>query len=201
MNSEISSNKQFECQLFNSLNLGLIQFEQVEFIECEFSNCFFVETIFINSTFIRCRFENCDLSMIKIPGCTFSGIQFQSSKLLGIDWTKAQWGASLIEDPFVFDGCVLNYSTFIGLDIKGTQFRNCTCLNVDFREADLSDAVFNGSDLTDSLFSQTNLSKADLSRARNYNLNPQENNIDGAIFSLPEAMSLIYNLDINLIEI
>ena len=71
---------------------------------------------------------------------------------------------------------------------------------MDFREADLTNADFSGSDLGQSLFLNTNLSEADLSTARNYHIAPEHNVLKGARFSLPEAMSLLFNMDIVLVE-
>jgi uncharacterized protein YjbI with pentapeptide repeats len=73
-------------------------------------------------------------------------------------------------------------------------------VNVDFREADLSGASFGATDLSESLFSSTDLSEADLSRARNYSIAPGRNVLTQARFSLPEAMALLYGLDIVLVE-
>jgi uncharacterized protein YjbI with pentapeptide repeats len=72
--------------------------------------------------------------------------------------------------------------------------------DVDFREVDLFQADFAGTDLSESLFSNTNLTEADLSRARNYRIDPGQNVLTQAKFSLPEAMSLLYSLDIVLTE-
>jgi uncharacterized protein YjbI with pentapeptide repeats len=73
-------------------------------------------------------------------------------------------------------------------------------LDVDFREADLSQADFAGTDLSDSMFVNTDLTEADLSRARNYHIDPSQNVLRQARFSLPEAMSLLYSLDIVLAD-
>jgi len=40
------------------------------------------------------------------------------------------------------------------------------------------------------------LTEADLSKARNYLIDPGLNQLKKAKFSLPEAMSLLYNMDI-----
>jgi len=69
---------------------------------------------------------------------------------------------------------------------------------VDFREADLSDAEFSGTDLSGSIFINTILDGADFRRASDYNISPTENSISKAVFSLPEAMSLLYSMDIRL---
>lgn len=53
--------------------------------------------------------------------------------------------------------------------------------------------------MTNTLFSNTNLTEADLSAARNYHITPGQNVLKRAKFSLPEAMSLLYSLDIDLI--
>ena len=73
-------------------------------------------------------------------------------------------------------------------------------MDVDFRETDLSQADFAGTNLCDSLFLATDLTEADLSQARNYQIDPSQNTVRKAKFSLPEAMSLLYGLDIVLVE-
>jgi uncharacterized protein YjbI with pentapeptide repeats len=84
--------------------------------------------------------------------------------------------------------------------MREVQFRECVAKNVDFRETNLSQAIFSGTDLSESLFSNTDLSGADLSLARNYIIDPIQNNVKQARFSLPEAMSLLYSMDIILDE-
>jgi fluoroquinolone resistance protein len=73
-------------------------------------------------------------------------------------------------------------------------------MDVDFREADLRQADFGGTDLSQSLFGNTDLAEADLSRARNYRIDPAHNSLRQARFSLPEAMSLLHSMDIVLVE-
>ena len=118
--------------------------------------------------------------------------------MVGIDWTKADWSAPSLGVPITVESCVLNHSTFIGLNLPRISITDSMAVNVDFREADLSKADFSGSDLSDSLFLNTNLVEADLSRARNYTIAPNVNELRKAKFSLPEAMSLLYNLDIEM---
>ena len=112
----------------------------------------------------------------------------------------ADWPANELGPKIEFYSSSLNHSTFIGLNLNGIPVVNCQAVNVDFREADLSDSDFSGSNLSDSLFIHTNLTAADLSQARNYSIDPGLNNIKKARFLLPEAMSLLYNMDIILDE-
>ncbi len=69
--------------------------------------------------------------------------------------------------------------------------------DVDFREADLRGARVTGTDLLDSLFGRTNLAQADFREVRNYRITLGECTLTGARFALPEALSLLYALDID----
>ena len=169
-----------------------------QFTDCTFVNCTFVEAVLLDCRFSNCTFKDCDMSLLQMPGTIYSGTHFVDSKLLGINWTQGNWGNNLLNKPLVFDRCVLNHSTFIGLTFQKIKIKDSIASDVDFREADLREADFGGTDLSESLFSQTDLTKADLSRARNYSISPEENTLKRARFSLPEAMSLLYKLDIKL---
>jgi uncharacterized protein YjbI with pentapeptide repeats len=171
-----------------------------EFHECTFVHCSFVETVFQACRFNNCSFVHCDLSLFQVPGCLFSATRFEDCKVVGVDWTQADWIGTRIGDPIGFWRCALSHSTFIGLNLSRLQVVDCTAKNVDFREADLSGANFGATDLSESLFSDTDLTEADLSCARNYSIAPGRNVLTRARFSLPEAMALLYGLDIDLVE-
>ncbi|MBL7163042.1 MAG: pentapeptide repeat-containing protein [Anaerolineales bacterium] len=196
----IDSQTQYTDRDFEEANLNAARLISSQFYDCSFTHCSFVETVFLDCRFVDCKFKDCDLSLVQVPGSTFSGTRFDDSKLIGIDWTHGNWRGNLLHEPLAFIRCVLNHSTFIGLALKDTQIKDCIASDVDFREADLTQADFEGTDLSESLFSKTNLTEADLSRARNYTISPEGNTLKGAKFSLPEAMSLLYCLDIKLID-
>ena len=122
--------------------------------------------------------------------------RFEKSKLLGINWTQADWSSASFSHFVGFFDCVISHSTFIGLELTGIQIKNCVAHEVDFREVDLSKANFKGTDLAKSLFGNTNLTEADLSQAKNYQIDPGNNQLKQAKFSLPEAMALLYSMDI-----
>ena len=134
--------------------------------------------------------------MMNIEGSAFSATQFENSKVLGIDWTRGAWPEMQVKGPLVFKECVLTHSTFIGLDMKEAQYLACVARNVDFREANLAKADFSDTDLSGSYFINTDLSEVDFRSAYNYQIDPAQNKISKAKFTLPEAMSLLYNLDI-----
>ena len=196
MNSRITSGTQYHEEDFRGLSIDGNTFYAGEFTSCKFINCSFQETVFERCRFASCLFSNCDLSLSKIPGTVFVDTSFEASKIIGVNWAQADWPETAVGTPIKFSKSALNHSTFIGLRLQGLRVLDCTAVNVDFREADLSQADFSGSDLSESLFLHTNLSQADLSQARNYLIDPGANDLKKAIFSLPEAISLLYSMDI-----
>jgi fluoroquinolone resistance protein len=187
-------------QAFKEVRLEHDQLVSSEFYDCAFVRCSFVETVFRNCRFVNCAFQRCDLSLVQVAGSTFSATRFEDSKVIGVDWTQAEWPTAGLANPVGFFRSAISHSTFIGLRLRGIQIRDCVAVDVDFREADLSQADFAGTDLAHSLFSDTDLTEADLSQTRNYHIDPGRNVLRQARFSLPEAMALLYSMDIVLIE-
>lgn len=172
----------------------------VKFYDCTFTKCDFSETAFDECKFSDCTFEHCDLSMIKLMDTSISQATFKQCKLVGIDWTEASWSRIVAPVTLRFDECVLNHSTFIGLRLPKIQVIACTARDVDFRQADIQEANLSHTNFTESLFGETNLTGADLSHASNYAIDPSANQIRKAKFTLPEAVALLYSMDIEIIE-
>jgi uncharacterized protein YjbI with pentapeptide repeats len=187
-------------QAFRSVRLEHGQLVASEFHGCTFTHCSFTESTFTDCRFIDCTFRDSDLSLARLPGSIFSAARFEDCKIIGVDWTQADWAGPKLAESIGFSKCALNHSTFIGLSLCGIHMRDCLAVDVDFREADLTQADFGGTDLSQSLFINTTLTEADLSHARNYQIDPGQNTLARARFSLPEAMSLLYSMDIVLTE-
>ncbi len=196
----IRSHARHADQVFSGLRLERGQIVSAEFVDCSFSDCSLVECIFSGCRLVNCRFQSCDLSLVQVPGTAFSGTRFEESKVIGVDWTQAQWGGIRLDKSIGFLRCAISHSTFIGLDLWGITIRDCAAVNVDFREADLREADLRGTDLSESLFGRTDLSGAEFRGARNYHIAAGQNTLRGARFSLPEALSLLHGLDIILTE-
>ena len=94
---------------------------------------------------------------------------------------------------------MLSDCSFLGLRLAGAAIKDCLAKEADFREAVLSKADLSGTDLAGALFGGTDLTGANLAGARNYAINLKENKVKDAKFSLPEAMALLYCLDIKII--
>ncbi|MGD8603588.1 MAG: pentapeptide repeat-containing protein [Anaerolineales bacterium] len=196
--SQIESGQPYYDQTFSGLDLAGLSLQATEFNDCEFNGCIFTEASLTSCRWVDCTFRDCDLSLADLTGSAFSGVNFEDCKLVGVNWAQADWNHPRLDNRLNFKACSLNHSTFIGLKLHQAKIIDCQAANLDFRGADLRQADFSGSDLTDSLFGDTDLRKTDFRQARNYSLSPLDNKLKGALFSLPEAMSLLYHLDIHL---
>jgi uncharacterized protein YjbI with pentapeptide repeats len=119
---------------------------------------------------------------------------------VGVDWTRADWPRFPAAGQLNFHGCTLNDSSFFGLPLQECIFDTCKARDVDFREANLTDAHCSFTDFAGALFGKTNLSGADLSGAIDYNIDVFDNRIKGAKFSRSEAVRLLTSLEIVLVD-
>ncbi len=190
--------KEYSERVFDGLRLKGAEIDSKKFLACVFRNCDFTGASLRFCRFRECSFESCNLSLAKVRASVFDGTSFKNSKFTGVNWTEAEWPKLILSGPPRFAGCVLSDCSFLGLRLAGAVIKDCLAKEADFREADLSGADLSGTDLSGALFGATDLTKANLAGARNYAINVKENKVKDARFSLPEAMSLLYCLDIKL---
>ena len=112
---------------------------------------------------------------------------------MGIDWTEIAKSSG-----WNFRECTLEYCNFKLMKLPGIEIVDSHVKDVDFTETDLSGIKFNNSNLEKSKFFKTNLEKANFLHATSYSINAQHNKISKAKFSLPEALTLLYSLDIKI---
>ena len=110
------------------------------------------------------------------------GLRFDACNPFGID--------------FSFDHCQLKHSSYFELKIRKTRFISCQLEEVDFAHSDLSEALFDNCDLRGAVFDQTTLVKTDFRSAVNYIINPEQNKIKKAKFSLSGVSGLLNKYDI-----
>jgi fluoroquinolone resistance protein len=181
----------YEDRCFTGIACRGIELQEIEFYQCRFEGCQFLEGVFRRCRFEQCAFEKCDLSVMKPLESRFTGVRFVKSKLLGVDWTLAAVPATL-----AFQGCNVSHSTFQRLALPKVEMSECVAREVDFTGANLTKANFTRTDLLGSRFVETNLGGADFSHATNYAIDPAANRIKKAVFTLPEALSLLSAFDI-----
>lgn len=187
-------------QHFKEIDWSEKTVEVTEFDNCTFTNCNFSHTRFSQCKFHECHFIHCNLSLITVTKSSFFETVFEESKAIGINWTTAAWPNIKLGSPLRFNKCILNDSSFLNLSLREMIMIECKAHDVDFREADFTQADFSHTDFTNSLFSKTILREANFAEAINYNINIFQNDVKRAKFTLPEAMSLLQHLDIELLD-
>ena len=167
---------------------------QKQYESCEFTNCNFASVNLSGVVFIDCRFVECDLSLSKLDNAAFRDCHFKKCKMLGMHFDKC--------NSFLFristETCVLNLSSFYGMNLTKHIFNGATLHEVDFTSANLTSAVFSESDLTGAVFDRSVLEKADLTSAFNYIIDPERNNIRKAKFSVTGLPGLLMKYDITI---
>ncbi len=154
--------------------------EAKEFDGCNFEQCKLVDCVLDRCAFFDCVFERCLLSPIEFLKCSFVDARFSDCKLIGVDWTMSADARGLS-----FTNCLMNYSTFNAMKLKGLKLLKCTCKEVEFTNSDLTNGDFEGTDFEKSIFSQSNLTNANFLGAINYWIDPRANIVKRARFSLP----------------
>jgi fluoroquinolone resistance protein len=200
---DISGKQQeYDGQEFKALSLQNGQLDGKVLTSCTFVKCSFRETVFSRCEFQDCTFRHCDLSLAVLKDCVFKNTTFDDSQLVGVNWMDTNLAEMkyVAAKPVDFVKCVLNHSTFMGLNLKSIRLTKCIARDVSFEEADLSRADCSFTDFIDSRFLRTNLTEADFTGATNYVIAPALNTLKKTKFSLPEAMALLHGLDIVLTE-
>ena len=161
---------------------------------CTFNHCNFAGSDLSGIAFVDCSFTGCNLSLAKLHRTVFRDIQFKDCKMLGLRFdTCSEFGLS-----FAFDNCQLNHASFYKLKIKKTVFKHSQLQEVDFAESDLSGAVFDHCAMPDATFDRTILERADFRTATHFSIDPENNRIKKAKFSLSGLPGLLdkYELEI-----
>lgn len=182
----------FEDKKFNDISYAKEIIADNKYEYCVFSDCDFAESSFLSCSFINCKFIKCNFSMTKLSQSTFNDVEFEYSKILGVDFSQC--------NDFIFevrfDTCILDYSSFEKRKMSKTIFRKTSLKGVDFANADLKQSSFIDCDMNETIFYYTNLQEADLSSAFNYTINPEENTIKKARFSKDGLIGLLQKYNI-----
>ena len=168
-------------------DINLKEFECCTFTTCDFSQCNFIGVVFID-----CTFNECIFSGAKINHVALRSVFFSRCKIVEVNFAMCD---KLIFEVH-FKECVLDFSKFYTLKIKGTTFVDCSSIAVHFMSTDLTGVVFDNCDLYRSEFSKANANKANFKTSYNYTIDPTTTKIKKAVFSLNGVKGLLYKHDI-----
>lgn len=178
----------------SALDLSHTKISKKECKHVTFTKVNFSYATFVDCFFESCSFIGCDLTVMKPQYSSFEKTTFVDSRVTGVDWTTT--GLSFSAS---FTKCNLNYSSFMGMSLKNMTIEDCIAKEVAFQEANLQGASFTNTDLTDSFFLRTNLIHTDLSTARGYTINPEDNIIKQTKFSLDAAIAYLQTKGIDVV--
>ncbi len=182
----------FEDQTYDGLQGGL-PFGEYE--NCQFKNCDFQSLDFSKFIFIDCTFVNCNLTMVKTDNLALRDIVFEGSKLMGFRFDLCNTLGLSVS----FTSCVVDHSSFFGVKVKKTRFKDSSLQSVDFTGADATEVVFENCNLADAHFERTQLVKADFRKAYNFTIDPEINVMKKARFLSQDLGRLLtkYGLDVS----
>ena len=179
--------KRIEGQSFEGELFPYREMESCTFINCSMKDCDLSKV-----KIEECTFENCDFSGAKFFSTTLQDVHFENCKLMGIDFGDV--------NPFLlkmsFRRSLMRFCTFRELDLTGSRFESCMLQEAEFQSCDLSNVSFDESDLERTVLIDNELKGADLSNAYNFDLDPSQNRIRGARFSLKGLPGLLTAFDI-----
>ncbi|MFC0777537.1 pentapeptide repeat-containing protein [Flavobacterium sp. HJSW_4] len=164
--------KDFECCVFNNCNFSACTFLAVTFIDCVFNDCIFTEAKINYVAFRTATFNRCEIKDVNFAMC---------DKLIF---------------EIEFNDCILDFSKFYTLKLKGTFFTNCSLIAVDFMATDLTSVVFYNCDLYRAEFNKAIANKTDFKTSYNYTIDPSKTKLKKAIFSLNEVKGLLFKHDV-----
>ncbi|MGK4567733.1 pentapeptide repeat-containing protein [Flavobacterium sp. 3HN19-14] len=163
-----------------------------EFECCTFNDCDFSKCTFLAVTFIDCTFNNCIFSGAKINYVAFRTVYFNGCEIKDVNFAMCD---KLIFEIH-FDDCILDFSKFYTLKIKGTDFKHCSLIAVDFMKTDLTGVLFDHCDLYRTEFSGAIANKANFKTSRNYTIDPEKTKLKKAVFALEGVKGLLFKHDL-----
>lgn len=172
---------------YTEQEVNLKEFECCTFNHCDFSQCNFIGVVFID-----CQFNDCIFSGARINHVGLRTVLFNRCKIEEVNFAMCD---KLIFEVH-FKECILDFSKFYTLKIKGTSFVDCSIIAVDFMNTDLTEVVFDNCDLYRSEFAKANASKSNFKTSYNYSIDPTKTKIKKAVFSLSEVKGLLYKHDL-----
>ena len=115
--AKIVNNEQYIEQNFRNVAMSAIEFSSIEFEDCSFVDCDFSESTFRSCKFLGCTFLRCNLALINVSYTRLFEVGFTECKLIGVDWTKANWPSFHLDAGLQFTECLLNDSSFFELTL------------------------------------------------------------------------------------
>jgi fluoroquinolone resistance protein len=178
----------YDDEIFEAADYSSKVIARTEYQSCTFKRCDFGEADLSGSRFVDCKFDSCNLSMVKLGNTTLNDATFKNCKMLGVNFKDA----SSLFFNVNFDGCILDYASFMDKKMLKTKFIKTSLKEVNFSGTILIGSLFDECDLNGAVFNRSDLGACNFITAYNFDIDPQFNNIKKAAFSaagLPGLLS------------
>jgi fluoroquinolone resistance protein len=181
-------------QIYESISFNQFDITGHSFENCVFQSCHFNEMSLVKTGFLSCKFINSEIVLTKLEQTILNTVKFIDSKILGLSFADCNKFGFLIQ----FENCLIDNTVYYLNNFKKGKFINCHIRNTDFTECDMRETDFSNSQFERTSFRKCNLEKADFRTASDYGIDPFDNRIKKAKFSLPEAQSFLEFLGIEI---
>ncbi|MVM37821.1 pentapeptide repeat-containing protein [Spirosoma sp. HMF3257] len=171
------------------------QWVNQEFEHCTFKKLDLSRIECTNSNFINCRFDDCNLTRVGLGNVKLYDVSFFSCKLAYVDFGQCNAFGFHVN----FQECQLDNTAFLNRKLKKAKFVDCSIIEAHFIRCELVGALFKNCNLEFAKFDGNDLTQVDFSSSYNIELNPDENKVKKAKFSLQNLPGLLtkYDLIIN----
>lgn len=188
--------KYVENQKFE--NKKITKLDNIQFNECIFINCSFENCECKNTQFHECTFEKSKLVRIGFVHSQMRNCSFHSCECIGLSFGNVVPHGSI---DTVIHECKNTYFKYCMFQVmKLVKFQGVTNVfeQCSFHQCDLRQANFKDCQLLNSDFQHSNLSKADFRESYGYIIDPKDNQLKGAMFSIPEVLHLLDSFGIKI---
>ena len=192
---EIKLEEEIFEQNIESLEFEPDSIKEKSFASCTFTTCKFEKTNLTDTDFEDCTFKNCELTICNLNATTLSDCTFEDCRLMGLDFSSIN---SLCFSP-TFTSTMLDSCIFFKNRLKKINFTECTLRNCDFSSCSLIEMSFTQTRFQNTSFNENDMNKSDFTTASGYEINPYNNKVKGAYFSMPEVVSFLHFLGIKIV--
>lgn len=193
---KLFNHNEYDGEKFNGLVFEDEKIGGIEFYNSIFKNCSFLKTTIRKCVFNDCKFQKCNLKLVRPEESSFMNVVFENSVISGVNFSEIVGAYKELD----FVSCKLTYVTILDLDLSSKNFSNSTFKDCNFFDVDFKKSNFSNVNLKGTEFQNCDLRESDFTGAKNYFINISANKIKGAKFSIPEAYSLLKNLDVEIVE-
>ena len=177
----------FYDQHFDTVEALPDQLHNQEFEQCTFKKLDFSKRLLSGTNFINCRFEGCNLTAAELKNTTLHDVVFLNGKLTHLDFGQCNAFGFRV----TFRECQLDYTVFLNRNLKKTTFVDCLLREAHFLRCDLTGSTFTNCDLELAKFAECNLSQVNFSTSYNIRIDPDDNILKKARFSLYNLPGLL----------